>query len=876
MKKERGITLIALIITIIVLLILAGVALANITGEGSIFDLAGQAVEQSKIASKKDEIELAIVDVMLKKQGDVTIEEIIAELENSGIINSGDGDVESGQVKTQPDGYLYEITEENKGNWKVEYIGKGDVTLSKIIPVINDIKLEQVETGLKIEVDAEVGDGSISGTNTITFPLSNNELEIIGELTQATNATNGFKEENAYLVSTNEGVNSSKSDSYITIDLTEYDSTVSIPVTVSTTISSESRYDKGYVIITESAEVVTSYTEAMINGVSGTENHEGTDNLEGGKIYYLHFIYEKDSSSHRNEDNFKINNITIELPAELQYEYNVNNTGYTEKTDNNTYIYEIDSLNNIVTIGVRVTNEYGGTSEKTINYLEGITITPSTTEITKEDITVEVTWPSESENGTKQIKVGNNSWKTYGGVETISENCTVQARFIDSTNQIGGVASLTITNIDKTTPIVTAITDSVEIEEGESNEISNYFTCEPNGISQIVSVVYTDTSDGNKELNNTNELSKGTHTIKCTATKETGATASAMMKILVNPMVTAISDSIAIEEGESNEISRYFRYEENGISSVSYIDISDENKEVSNTNTLSKGTHIIQCTVIKETGASGNAIIKILVSPLVIASEWNGTIQTPEIMAGMTPMYWSTDGGVTASITEEGATEIYARIDENGKASSTGLDNPNFDWNNWYLYVAGDNETDTKTSRWANAVTDDGSYWVWIPRFKYKISDKPIGYSGDRAGKIEVEFIPTTDQTGTSGYTKAANTEGEILTIDGNTYIIHPAFENGSSTGKNNGYANGEWDSELPGFWIAKYEISGENASGESINPGNVAISDSVRMVSKPGVASWGMIKIGQMYQNCINYDKAKNSHMIKNSEWRSSSIFST
>ena len=262
--------------------------------------------------------------------------------------------------------------------------------------------------------------------------------------------------------------------------------------------------------------------------------------------------------------------------------------------------------------------------------------------------------------------------------------------------------------------------------------------------------------------------------------------------------------------------------------------------------------------------------------PLVIPSEWNETVQTPEIMSGMTPVYWSTDGGVTASTTEEGAVEIYARVDENGKASSTGTDNPNFRWENWYAYIAGDNSTDTKTSRWANAVTDDGSYWVWIPRYKYKITNQPTEVGIDSAGKIDIKFIPTTDKMGAEGYTTEANTDGEILTTDSEGYIIHPAFENGSSTGKNNGYANGEWDSELAGFWIAKYEMSGENGSGESIAPGNVAISADVKMVSKPNVSSWREIQIGQIYQNCINYDTGKNSHMIKNSEWRSSSIFNT
>ena len=266
--------------------------------------------------------------------------------------------------------------------------------------------------------------------------------------------------------------------------------------------------------------------------------------------------------------------------------------------------------------------------------------------------------------------------------------------------------------------------------------------------------------------------------------------------------------------------------------------------------------------------------------PIEQESEWNGSIQTPEIMAGMTPMYWSTDGGVTASITEEGATEIYARVDENGKVSSTGTDNPNFNWDNWYSYVAGDNSTDTKTSRWANAVTDDGSYWVWIPRFKYKISDQPTEAGESNAGKIDIQFIPTTDQMGVSGYATAANTDGEILTTDSSGYIIHPAFENGSSSGKNNGYANGEWDSELAGFWIAKYEMSMEDENGSPVRTsssiGNVALSDNVKMVSKPNVSSWRHIQMGQIYQNCINYDSSKNSHMTKNSEWRGSGIFNT
>ena len=61
MKKEAGITLIALVITIIILLILAGVSINTITGSDGIIGRAKQASEQTKIASVKEEIETELL-----------------------------------------------------------------------------------------------------------------------------------------------------------------------------------------------------------------------------------------------------------------------------------------------------------------------------------------------------------------------------------------------------------------------------------------------------------------------------------------------------------------------------------------------------------------------------------------------------------------------------------------------------------------------------------------------------------------------------------------------------------------------------------------------------------------------------------------------
>ena len=59
MKKERGITLIALVITIIVLLILAGVSISLVVGENGILSQAKSAVAKNKNVTAKEDVALA-------------------------------------------------------------------------------------------------------------------------------------------------------------------------------------------------------------------------------------------------------------------------------------------------------------------------------------------------------------------------------------------------------------------------------------------------------------------------------------------------------------------------------------------------------------------------------------------------------------------------------------------------------------------------------------------------------------------------------------------------------------------------------------------------------------------------------------------------
>ena len=64
MKDNKGITLIALVITIIVLLILAGVSIAMLTGDNGLLTKASTAKTTTEKAGKVEEVNIALQDAL--------------------------------------------------------------------------------------------------------------------------------------------------------------------------------------------------------------------------------------------------------------------------------------------------------------------------------------------------------------------------------------------------------------------------------------------------------------------------------------------------------------------------------------------------------------------------------------------------------------------------------------------------------------------------------------------------------------------------------------------------------------------------------------------------------------------------------------------
>ncbi len=95
-KENNGITLIALVITIIVLLILAGVTIATLTGENGILTRASDSAEQTEIAEEKEAIGIAYAGVLADNNGTgVSADELQEELQKNGynatVTDNGNG-----------------------------------------------------------------------------------------------------------------------------------------------------------------------------------------------------------------------------------------------------------------------------------------------------------------------------------------------------------------------------------------------------------------------------------------------------------------------------------------------------------------------------------------------------------------------------------------------------------------------------------------------------------------------------------------------------------------------------------------------------------------------------------------------------------------
>ena len=221
------------------------------------------------------------------------------------------------------------------------------------------------------------------------------------------------------------------------------------------------------------------------------------------------------------------------------------------------------------------------------------------------------------------------------------------------------------------------------------------------------------------------------------------------------------------------------------------------------------------------------------------------------------------------------------------KADNTNENNSWYDYDNklWAnaVLVSETNRNTYLTAETGTEIREDDilAYYVWIPRYKYKVwniskqagAESTYAYNAKTEG-IDIKWETGKASTGTinctynynvdsaNGGVDLSTTTAETCTGNNGDYYTHPAFTFGSDN--------------INGFWISKFEISSSNPTAD-YGGGNVT---NLTVRSLPNVNSWRNIKVSNINTVIQNMQTSSNiyglntsrtntdSHMLTNFEW--------
>ena len=173
--KQKGITLVSLVVTIIILLILAGVTLALISGSDGVLGRASHAVDENKKAMAKEQVELAIGDFQaaffdekyVERTSDGEKKEYISEKLMAGVETTdfyakatADGTVnvyDLGKVESGKEVVIGAIEKDGSINWDGRQIAdSGDSDLQE---QVNELKkqVENLTTTVSLLQNSNIG-----------------------------------------------------------------------------------------------------------------------------------------------------------------------------------------------------------------------------------------------------------------------------------------------------------------------------------------------------------------------------------------------------------------------------------------------------------------------------------------------------------------------------------------------------------------------------------------------------------------------------------------------------------------------------------------------------------------------------------------------
>ena len=251
------------------------------------------------------------------------------------------------------------------------------------------------------------------------------------------------------------------------------------------------------------------------------------------------------------------------------------------------------------------------------------------------------------------------------------------------------------------------------------------------------------------------------------------------------------------------------------------------------------------------TGTNFNMTYGVIEVEFLSGTSYNttSTPNHPILKEGMTGITYNEETGETTNVSNSNGTDWYSYVETTDSDMTDG------------------GTTNGGNSHWANAkVTVDNvdSYFVWIPRYAYRIIyfDSQDSENAYRAGTLTEEdalangkIVGYSDARGIvdiEGRTKEGVAVQTAISVNDKYFKTHPVFDGDVNYG---GWAEEDGTPiKLQGIWVAKYEASQVNST--------------TTPKFEPGVSSWRSERIGNMFTNAQNYNKKLNSHLMKNSEW--------
>ena len=696
----NGITLIALVVTIVVLLILAGITISLVFSENGIISKSKNAKEQTQIAQVREQLELAKGPEYIEGNGKYNPDSYFERIEAEGIIGNKDTDViDNGdgtyEVTTTP-GYIFKITlvpsKDNVEDIQIEHIGKVDG------PRIRDLTVSKTTNSITVEVETANAEGA---TYSYYYKKDGEvDWKKAEEIKEKTYTFSGLESNVIYNIKVRvekDGKAVEKEVSTITGELPEGAVQFS-PVEwkngqASTTITTK---ETGYTLQYQIGGIAEgSWTNTTSGSVIG--------NLQHGQIVYGRLFDGTNGSKTANIDVQDLEEPKVNVTAG---EITTNSIAVSVSSSDEQW-----GMPTTPTYNYYIKKSTEGNYQETANYTGTNTSYTFTglTQGTKYDVKI-----------TTQDKAGN-----IGTGTLINQ----------TTGKIGGATGgLVEGNIIASNPTWSNGTASITLNKGTN--VANNLTIQyqKGGISgswttgtNVTGLYHNDTvyarlTDG---INNGDYASVDiVDNIKPNATISLSGTST--------NTEGSITSTVTLTDNESGVNTTASKWVYNTISGAiganegSYTGGTfSSNNQIVNLKSNTVGTYYLHVLTVDKAGNKKETISNAVTVEKALAADGSYNddkgVNTPNLGEGMTPIKWNGSGWV----------------------NTTGNDP------DWYDYTA---------KQWANAKTSDGSMWVWIPRYAYSIPSG--GYHKSTATEINIEFMKGLTNETTTGRTTFQNASG--------------------------------------------------------------------------------------------------------------------